>query len=424
MSESQEIDHPRVWWKEAVKRRRVRRFSAALVGGPRHRDYLVDARDAPRPDRAGLQRGRQRPLRRARPRPPGATPTAAGACPTPRTSSPSAGSSPRRTWSGWSARSPAIARPRRGRRPGTWSSAAAARRRRRSRRPSRRAACAGSIHRPGFLQADELARWYAYASAFVHPSLMEPWGLVVNEAAACGLPLLVSDRAGCVETLVPDGRRDDRPAVRPARRRRAWPPPSPGSPACPRPSAGRWAAGPRRSSPTGGPSGSPTGTIEALQIASWPGTSRRPRSPDARAQLRSSNSRFESEDDQPWRSSMSATPTTAASDATGRRGPEVPRGLAPPLQRARPGPRRRDGAEHPRDDRGPGGAGGDVTIVTPDAVAARRRPPIPPRPDAPRARGRPGGRRSAAPRSSTSTGSGRGTPAAGRGPRGRRASPT
>jgi hypothetical protein len=42
MSESQAIDHPRVWWKEAIKRRRVRRFSAGLVGGPRHRDYLVD----------------------------------------------------------------------------------------------------------------------------------------------------------------------------------------------------------------------------------------------------------------------------------------------------------------------------------------------------------------------------------------------
>ena len=63
---------------------------------------------------------------------------------------------------------------------------------------------AGAVHRPGFLQMDELPRWYAYASAFVHPSLMEPWGLVVNEAAACGLPLLVSDRAGCVATLVPD----------------------------------------------------------------------------------------------------------------------------------------------------------------------------------------------------------------------------
>jgi glycosyltransferase involved in cell wall biosynthesis len=43
---------------------------------------------------------------------------------------------------------------------------------------------------------------------------MEPWGLVANEAAACGLPLLISERAGCVETLVPDpagttGRRFD-----------------------------------------------------------------------------------------------------------------------------------------------------------------------------------------------------------------------
>src|SRR5690606_36321278 len=61
-----------------------------------------------------------------------------------------------------------------------------------------------SIHRPGFLQSDELPRWYAHASAFVLPSLSEPWGLVVNEAAACGLPLLVSDHAGCAGTLVPD----------------------------------------------------------------------------------------------------------------------------------------------------------------------------------------------------------------------------
>ncbi len=73
---------------------------------------------------------------------------------------------------------------------------------------------ASSIHCPGFLQADALARWLAHAGAFVHPSLMEPWGLVANEAAVCGLPLLVSERAGCVETLVPDppgttGRRFD-----------------------------------------------------------------------------------------------------------------------------------------------------------------------------------------------------------------------
>ena len=46
-------------------------------------------------------------------------------------------------------------------------------------------------------------RWYAHAGAFVLPSVSEPWGLVVNEAAASGLPLLVSSRAGCAPILVP-----------------------------------------------------------------------------------------------------------------------------------------------------------------------------------------------------------------------------
>src|SRR5262249_29590175 len=62
----------------------------------------------------------------------------------------------------------------------------------------------GGIHRPGFLQAESLTRWYAHAGAFVLPSLSEPWGLVVNEAASAGLPLLVSQRAGCAPTLVPE----------------------------------------------------------------------------------------------------------------------------------------------------------------------------------------------------------------------------
>ncbi len=42
MSESQAIDRPRAWWKELIKNRRVRLFDAALVGGPSHRDYLVE----------------------------------------------------------------------------------------------------------------------------------------------------------------------------------------------------------------------------------------------------------------------------------------------------------------------------------------------------------------------------------------------
>jgi glycosyltransferase involved in cell wall biosynthesis len=64
--------------------------------------------------------------------------------------------------------------------------------------------CREAIHRPGFLQVDVLSCWYAHASAFVLPSTSEPWGLVVNEAASTGLPLLVSERAGCAPTLVPE----------------------------------------------------------------------------------------------------------------------------------------------------------------------------------------------------------------------------
>ena len=68
MSESQAIDRPRVWWKESIKRRRVRRFDAALVGGPAHRDYLDVPGDACRPDRPGVQRGGQWLLRSRAPR--------------------------------------------------------------------------------------------------------------------------------------------------------------------------------------------------------------------------------------------------------------------------------------------------------------------------------------------------------------------
>src|SRR5262249_53675210 len=41
MSESSRQDEPRIWWKEATKRRIVGLYSAALVGGERHTEYLV-----------------------------------------------------------------------------------------------------------------------------------------------------------------------------------------------------------------------------------------------------------------------------------------------------------------------------------------------------------------------------------------------
>jgi glycosyltransferase involved in cell wall biosynthesis len=58
---------------------------------------------------------------------------------------------------------------------------------------------------PGFKQYDELPAYYGLAKAFVHASSTEQWGLVVNEALASGLPVLVSDRCGCAPELVRDG---------------------------------------------------------------------------------------------------------------------------------------------------------------------------------------------------------------------------
>ncbi len=61
------------------------------------------------------------------------------------------------------------------------------------------------VHLPGFLQQDELLPYLTHARCFVHASLQEQWGLVVNEAMAAGLPVLVSNRCGCFEDLVIEG---------------------------------------------------------------------------------------------------------------------------------------------------------------------------------------------------------------------------
>jgi 1,2-diacylglycerol 3-alpha-glucosyltransferase len=61
------------------------------------------------------------------------------------------------------------------------------------------------VHLPGFRQYPELPTYYGLASAMILPSISETWGLVVNEAMACGLPVLVSNRCGCAQDLVQDG---------------------------------------------------------------------------------------------------------------------------------------------------------------------------------------------------------------------------
>jgi glycosyltransferase involved in cell wall biosynthesis len=64
----------------------------------------------------------------------------------------------------------------------------------------------GHVQLPGFVQYRELPAYYALADVFVHASTTEQWGLVVNEAMATGLPVIVSDRCGCVPDLVAEGK--------------------------------------------------------------------------------------------------------------------------------------------------------------------------------------------------------------------------
>ena len=61
------------------------------------------------------------------------------------------------------------------------------------------------VHMPGFKQYEQLPAYYGLAEALVHASTTEQWGLVVNEAMAARLPVLVSNRCGCAADLVVPG---------------------------------------------------------------------------------------------------------------------------------------------------------------------------------------------------------------------------
>lgn len=57
----------------------------------------------------------------------------------------------------------------------------------------------------GFQQKPNLPRYYALADVFVFPTLGDPYGLVVDEAMACGLPVISTSAAGEIRDRITEG---------------------------------------------------------------------------------------------------------------------------------------------------------------------------------------------------------------------------
>jgi glycosyltransferase involved in cell wall biosynthesis len=197
-------DGDRRWWREWVKSRVVHRFDAALVGGEPHRNY-VERLGMP-PERVFLGydavdndyfRARSEGLRAGS----GEISTRNGLperyffC--------STRFLPRKNIDGL-LRAYAVYRSRVDR-PWNLVIAGSGETGDANRALSLDLSIADHVHWPGFLQYGDLPIYYALASAFIHPAKSEPWGLVVNEACASGLPILVSRTVGARYELVRQG---------------------------------------------------------------------------------------------------------------------------------------------------------------------------------------------------------------------------
>ncbi len=70
-------------------------------------------------------------------------------------------------------------------------------------------ACLGlmkNVFLPGFQDYHDLPIYYGLAKAFIHVATSEQWGLVINEAAASGLPILASNECGATVELIKNGK--------------------------------------------------------------------------------------------------------------------------------------------------------------------------------------------------------------------------
>jgi glycosyltransferase involved in cell wall biosynthesis len=73
-------------------------------------------------------------------------------------------------------------------------------------RAARRHGIAHRVRLPGFRPYDALPMFYGLADAFAHVATTEQWGLVINEAAAAALALVVSRPCGAANALVEPGK--------------------------------------------------------------------------------------------------------------------------------------------------------------------------------------------------------------------------
>jgi glycosyltransferase involved in cell wall biosynthesis len=205
VSESTAWDEPRRPWKEWIKRRLIRFYSSALVGGERHRDYLVqlgfpaeriflgyDAVDNNYfAEKAAAARASAEEVRRRHGLPERYFLASARFVEKKNLSNLLTAFARYRLTCAW-----------------PWSLVLLGDG---PLRPAleaqvRQMGVESSILMPGFLQYDVLPDYYALARVFIHASTIEPWGLVVNEAMACGLPVLAAKPCGCVPELVHDGK--------------------------------------------------------------------------------------------------------------------------------------------------------------------------------------------------------------------------
>lgn len=201
MSESQERDEPRVFYKEAVKRQVIRAFDAGLVSCESHVRYLEKlgmdrARIALGYDivdnahftaGATAVRGRAVTERRSR-----GLPERYFLC--------SARFIPKKNLGRLM---DAYAAYRDGSRERAWDLVVMGDGALRGDLELQRARLGleRSVHFPGFKQYGDLPAYYGLASAFILPSTSEQWGLVVNEAMASGLPVLVSEACGAASLV-------------------------------------------------------------------------------------------------------------------------------------------------------------------------------------------------------------------------------